>query len=365
VYTGGAEDWTSVFGGDGGYCAADPTDPNYLYGEVYYIRIFRSTDGGQSASYIYQGIGDATSSATSNFIPHFMLDPNNANRMLAAGARLWRSNNVKAATPTWASIKAGIAPEPPPDPLPGPPGAHFADNPPFNISTIAIAEGNSDVVWVGYNNGQVWRTANGTAVSPTWTRVDRNGVGLPARWIADIAIDRNDSNRVYVAIMGWNDNNLWRTVDAGATWTDISGTGVTGLPSSPVPAIAQHRLNASRLYAGTDIGMFTSQDDGLTWSVTTQGPGTVPIDELVWKDDQTLMAVTHGRGIFYGDVSASPCPGDVNSDRSVDLTDLAILLASYGTTSGATLEDGDLNGDGDVDLEDLALLLAEFGTGCP
>ena len=55
--------------------------------------------------------------------------------------------------------------------------------------------------------------------------------------------------------------------------------------------------------------------------------------------------------------------GDLDHDGDVDLSDLAQLLAHYGTTSGASYEDGDLDGDGDVDLSDLAALLANYGVG--
>jgi hypothetical protein len=59
------------------------------------------------------------------------------------------------------------------------------------------------------------------------------------------------------------------------------------------------------------------------------------------------------------------CPGDLDHDLDVDLSDLAQLLSNYGTTSGMTYEDGDLDEDGGVDLADLAALLAEYGTVCP
>jgi len=59
-----------------------------------------------------------------------------------------------------------------------------------------------------------------------------------------------------------------------------------------------------------------------------------------------------------------PCPGDINDDNAVDLSDLATLLANFGTAAGASLEDGDLDQDGDVDLADLAGMLAEFGNLC-
>lgn len=65
-----------------------------------------------------------------------------------------------------------------------------------------------------------------------------------------------------------------------------------------------------------------------------------------------------------GTGDACNCPADVNGDNVVNLSDLAILLANFGTPSGATHGMGDLNGDGRVNLTDLAQLLARFGTVC-
>jgi hypothetical protein len=55
----------------------------------------------------------------------------------------------------------------------------------------------------------------------------------------------------------------------------------------------------------------------------------------------------------------------VDGDGDVDLSDLAILLAHFGTVGGMTYADGDFDGDADVDLQDLATLLAHFGETCP
>jgi hypothetical protein len=53
--------------------------------------------------------------------------------------------------------------------------------------------------------------------------------------------------------------------------------------------------------------------------------------------------------------------GDANGDGNVNLSDLSVLLARFGTTSGATRADGDFDADGDVDLSDLGILLGNFG----
>ncbi len=68
--------------------------------------------------------------------------------------------------------------------------------------------------------------------------------------------------------------------------------------------------------------------------------------------------------ILIGAATPQPCPGDLDGDGQRDLSDLATLLANFGTT-GATPDQGDIDGDGDVDLSDLATLLSFFGTPCP
>lgn len=57
---------------------------------------------------------------------------------------------------------------------------------------------------------------------------------------------------------------------------------------------------------------------------------------------------------------APPCPGDVTGDGLVNLADLNLVLANFGTPTSS----GDANGDGEVDLADLNMVLANFGADC-
>ncbi len=82
-----------------------------------------------------------------------------------------------------------------------------------------------------------------------------------------------------------------------------------------------------------------------------------------WSIGDTLGLDNDGDNL-YDAADGDCCLGDLDSDGDVDLSDLAQLLAGYGTTSGATYEDGDLDGDEDVDLSDLAALLSVYGTSC-
>jgi hypothetical protein len=56
-------------------------------------------------------------------------------------------------------------------------------------------------------------------------------------------------------------------------------------------------------------------------------------------------------------------PGDANGDGAVNVSDLSLLAANYGKTSGATWAMGDFTGDGAVNVSDLSLLAANYGTG--
>ncbi|HMV96976.1 MAG TPA: S-layer homology domain-containing protein [Anaerolineales bacterium] len=302
IYTpaGGTEGWTTTFGGDGGWSAADPTDDNYLYGEYIYAQIHRSVNGGvysdpiwgeywDGSSYQYKNppyIITDTYNSNANFISPFILDPNDSNRMLVGAASLWRSNDVKAPNttttgPSWYVIKSSTG---------------------YNITAIAVAPGNSDIVWVGHENGDVFKTTNGTATNPTWTRADTGSPALPNRYVTRITIDKNDNNKAYVTFGGFSTDNVWATTNGGSTWADITGSGATGLPSLPVRSLVIHPNDSNWLYIGTELGLFASSDGGATWGLPHDGPTNTPVDELFWMGTK-LVAATYGRGLFTQEAS--------------------------------------------------------------
>ena len=288
VYRGNPQGWTNEIGGDGCYCAADPTNSNIMYGQIYYIWILRSTNGGNSFSTIARNTD--IPDRGSNFIPYLTLDPNDPKRMYFCAASLWRTDNVRdPSRPTWREVKPALT-------CPGPIPAHFRSDPLCNISVCQVAKGNPTVVWAGHNHGHIYMTTNALAATPTWTRVDT--AAMPKRWVGSIAIDPRDHNTVYVSFLGYHRNNVWVTRDAGSTWNPINGSGATALPESPVNWVTVNPLVPGCLFAGTDIGLFYSRDDGTTWETDAAGSRTAPIAELQWKNDNTLIITTHGRGIY-------------------------------------------------------------------
>lgn len=318
-----ANQWS--LGGDSGFVAIDPLNTAYMYGEYQYMEVFRSTNGGESGS-----AADITSgltwgqSAHENFIAPLIMDPNDHNTLLAGGGSLWRTTTASYTTPTWTAIRG-------------------ESNPWFNISAIAVAKTDSNIIWVGQNDGRLQQTTNGLSTTPTWFDIDNNTPGtdpLPNRPILRIMVDPADARIVYVALGGYTINspqpqNLWRTNDGGATWQPIVGSGTTALPMVPIRTIVRHPRNQQDLYVGTDIGIYESADNGTTWSTSQQGPADVSVDELSFvAGSELLLAATHGRGMWTADTSSVPTYAPIGV--TADAPNTTSVNVSWTAMTGAT-----------------------------
>lgn len=275
--------WRQVISGDGGYYAVDQADANYSYSEYVYASMQRSTDGAVSAQRICSGIGDTETScggeATANFIAPFVMDPNANSTLLVGGRRLWRTTNAKADTVSWSSIKAAI-------------DSNSA------ISAIAVAKTSSNVIYVGHSDGSLYKTTNGSSSSPTWTALTTGATRQVNRvWVA-----QDNANEIWVALSGFNSGNLLYSADGGSTFSDRS----VGLPETPIRTVVRHPTNGNLIYVGTEVGIFSSEDKGRTWSTSNDGPANVAVDELFWVGSTTtLIAATHGRGMYRAAVDTS------------------------------------------------------------
>ena len=112
------------------------------------------------------------------------------------------------------------------------------------------------------------------------------------------------------------------------------------------------------------------QDLDLSWNTIDGGgrtsvSGSLSLSGTIGQPDAGQMtAAMPGHSFTLLGGFWTPCPGDLNGDRRIGLTDLTILLAHFGVASGARPEDGDLDRNGQVNLVDLTHFLARFGEGC-
>jgi hypothetical protein len=172
---------------------------------------------------------------------------------------------------------------------------------------------------------------------------------------------------------------------AGNTWTDVTViTPGTGFNYAPRPFIRTYPR--SWAIVGQTVELDASQTSDVNDAVSSllvewdlDGDGVFDTPPTTNKFFYTAFDTVGTQVIRlrvtdpHGAVTVSTpvnlrtvpdCPGDLDGDGEVGLSDLGQLLANYGTPSGVTYEMGDLDGDGDVDLSDLAALLSVYGTDC-
>ncbi len=182
-----------------------------------------------------------------------------------------------------------------------------------------------------------------------------------------IARDINDNGQVVgVARNGAGQLHAFLyQLDAGGNVTSRTDLGELGGGYSTANAIN----NAGQVVGVSDARAFLWEQGAMMDLNTLLPPGSAWT--LTRADGINDAGQIVGQGWINGQrhafllTPATACPGDLNHDGVVDIQDLSILLANYGTTSGAQPDDGDLDGDGDVDLADLAALLSVYDTSCP
>ena len=212
-------------------------------------------------------------------------------------------------------------------------------------SSVAMLGTNDANVWIGFNLG------TGTASQANWVDVTGNNTVLPLRPVQGIALDPTVSAANlpvgYAAIGGFNPNTptmpghvfqVTCTANCGSfTWVNKTGN----LPDIPVDSIIVNPNNAQQVYAGTDWGVYYTDDVTVaspTWQRFENGiPHAMVWDMQVDRGSTTLSVWTRSRGAYVyplpGGVSPTPTP---TASPSATATATATPTATATATATAT-----------------------------
>jgi photosystem II stability/assembly factor-like uncharacterized protein len=164
------------------------------------------------------------------------------------------------------------------------------------VYAIGPSHLNVNVLWGGTDDGLIHLTRDG---GKTWKNVTPPGM-TPWSKVAQLDASHFDDDTVYAAVNRLRLDDLkphiYRTHDAGATWTET----VRGLPDGPVNAVREDPVRKGLLFAATELAVFVSFNDGDDWQPLRQNmPATSVRDLVVHGDD--LVVGTHGRGFWILD----------------------------------------------------------------
>jgi photosystem II stability/assembly factor-like uncharacterized protein len=264
--TGRFDAFDEITGGDGGWMIIDPRDAGHLYttSQNMDVNRFRKSDGWANIS---PPVHKAESEAV--WMVYLDFDPNNSRTAFAGGLRVWRTkedgDNWQAVSP----VLDGSA-----------------------ISAVEIAQADSKIVYVGTENGGIYRSTDG---GNSWSE-NLASSSLPGFSITRILTSPTDAQLVYATVANFHTGHVFRSSDGAATWEDLDRGQ---LPDVPHHAIAIPRSKPSTVFVCSDAGVHVSSDSGDTWKSLTRNLPTVPIVDLVYHEaDGTLTAASYGRSIW-------------------------------------------------------------------
>jgi len=340
--------WKNVHAGDGGYNAILPNSPSdwlasYPDTGEQTLQVDHCANGVDCTDAAFSPV--VTSANLGNddggFYFPYILDPQSPSTLLLGTCRIWRVANVT--NPTAYTVLSSVF-----EPAATPPCTGSEVN---VVRAIAAggptdANGFSKVIYAGTDEagpnsdslagGRIFVTTDASVATPVFAEVQ--GAINPNHYpIASIAVDSSDASgqSAFAGIMGFHVSHVFKTTNAGASWTDFTG----GLPDAPVNSLLVDET-AGMLYAGTDVGVFVSPTSAANW--TEVGPAgasgasgflpNVPVTALRLFNGggRTLLrASTYGRGVWQYNLITTP-------DFTIDVQNSPVVVfpGQTGTLQG-------------------------------
>lgn len=284
-------EWHPVGAEEYGYVAADPLDPNIIY-------------GGKISRY------DKRTGQTQNIAPEVMrsgkyrflrtapvlFSPADRKTLYYAGNVLFKTGDGGS---SWQIISPDLSRES--WDIPASVGIYTSEQMktmPRRGVIYTVAPGSTDIntIWAGTDDGLIHLTKDG---GKTWKNVTPPGI---TSWSKISIMDAGhfDNATAYAAVnrirLDDMKPHIYKTHDNGKTWTEI----VNGLPNDPVNVVREDPYRKGLLYAGSERAVYISFDDGAHWQSLRLNMPATSIRDLVVKDDDLVIG-THGRSFWILD----------------------------------------------------------------
>ncbi|NER17446.1 VPS10 domain-containing protein [Spongiivirga citrea] len=297
------KDWYAVAGGESAFIVFDPDNPTTVYGGTYQGNISKWTKGSQEQKPIKQypelglSIAPKDSKYRYNWNAPIISSPHDRNTIYHAGNMVFKTTDGGL---SWETVSPDLTKNE--KEKHGPGGGPYTNEAAGgeNYNTItALVESNHEkgVLYAGTDDGLLHVTKNG---GQNWSNITPKGI--PDGIINSIDISEQDPATAYVVIMRYKSmdlsSHIFKTNDYGKSWKKI----VSGLndPNGFTRVVRADKKKKGLLYAGTEVGLYVSTNDGDDWQKLALNLPTVPINDLIIQDND-LVAATSGRGFWILD----------------------------------------------------------------
>ena len=267
-----------ISGGDGANTFFDNNNSNYLISSTYNNQYTVYTD---ISSYNGYSIGDYESGTFISPADYDWL--NNiiyANAGDVTGARLNQILKLELGSSSYNGTYIN---------------ANTTTNLPYSFIRLYKDNSGNPILYIGTPDGKVFKTIN-INTSPSSTEITNNQ--LPNGYISCIQTGKTDDT-LLVILSNYGVQSIWQSYNNGGTWRDISGVN---LPDMPIRYALYHPQNTKQIMLATETGIYATNDASATnvvWNPQNAGLPNVRTDMIqIRTSDNTVLAATHGRGMF-------------------------------------------------------------------
>ncbi|MCH7905257.1 MAG: glycosyl hydrolase [Armatimonadetes bacterium] len=297
------DDWESTAGGESGYIAVKPDDPDIVFGGSY---------GGLLTMRNHRtGVRRNVNAWPDNPMGHGAIDlvqriqwtfpilfsPHDSNVLYTCSQFVLRSTDMGG---SWRKISPDLTKNDPIT-LQASGGPITKDNTGVEIYATVFTFAESPIrpglFWAGSDDGLVHVSQN---AGSTWMRVTPGG--MPEWGLCSmIEPSHYDPATAYLALDNHESDDyapyIYITNDYGRTWQNsVAGIGDEAF----VRVVREDPVRPGLLYAGTETGVYVSFDFGNVWQPLQMNLPIVPIHDLTVKNGD-LIAATHGRSFWVLD----------------------------------------------------------------
>ena len=292
-----------VGGGESGYIAPHPTNPDLFYAgsQGALLTRYDRSNGQERDIQVYPRFfsGEPASSLPERWqwtypIVFSPLDPS---ILYTCSQHVWKTTNDGQ---SWEKISPDLT-FADPETL-GPTGGIITkdmNGPEIYATVFALAPSFHDIqtLWAGSDDGRIHITRNG---GKSWLEITPKD--LPKfSTVSIIEASKHDPGTAYVAAYRYQVDDrapyVYKTTDYGKTWTKI----IKGIkPQDFARSIREDHKKKGLLFLGTENGVYASFDAGENWESLQLNLPVTPIRDLVIKNDDVVLG-THGRSFWILD----------------------------------------------------------------
>jgi hypothetical protein len=312
-----------VSGGDGAYCFFDKIDPSLSITSIYYNQYYVFVDGN------YQNSLNNWSSGT--FVSPADLDYNK--KILFCNAVDYAGNHANQILRLSDLTGSGT-------------GSYLTLNTASTVFFSALkyspySPAGKSTIFIGTESGRLFKVREAHSNSPVLTEI--GSVNFPTANLSSIAIGKSEDS-LMVTFSNYGVSSVWQTNNGGQTWQDIEGN----LPDMPVRWALYHPGNTHQALLATETGVWecvSLYQNPVQWVPVNTGMANVRVDMLQMREsDNTVLAATHGRGLFTmiwdvstggteklskaGSVYPNPTSGKIQVSASLDQSGTVNLAVS-------------------------------------